>query len=264
MKVVILAGGLQSTVSDTKEGIPKPMAEIGGKPILWHIMKMFSTYGFKDFIICGGYKINMIKEYFMDYYIYQSDITIDLQSNEVTIHKKKTEDWNVTVVDTGVTSTLGERILRARQYIGEDFLVTYGDCLTDIDLERLVAFHKWNKKIATIAVAKPAGRNQMLPIDAEGNYLGQSDSANTPNNGWVNACCEVFTKEIYKELETSQDLEIMLFNSLAQKHEIISYKHKGFYSSMETKRDKAYLESLWQNASAPWKIWNLKTDGEDK
>lgn len=265
MKVVILAGGLQSTINETNEGIPKPMAEIGGKPILWHIMKMYSTYGFKDFILCGGYKINMIKEYFMDYYIYQSDITVDLKSNEVTIHKKRTEDWNVTVVDTGISSIPGERILRAREYIGEeDFLVTYGDCLSDIDLNQLVAFHKTNKKIATIAVAKPAGRNKMLPIDAEGNYLEQPDWENHSNNGWVNACCEVFTKEIYKELENLPDLEIKLFNSLARKKEIISYKHNGFWSSMETKRDKTYLESLWQASEAPWKIWKRRSDGEDK
>ncbi len=264
MKIVILAGGLQSTVSDAKEGIPKPMAEIGEKPILWHIMKMYSTYGFKDFIICGGYKVNMIKEYFTDYYIYQSDITVDLKNNKVTIHKKRTEDWNVTVVDTGVFTVPGERILKAQSYIGdEDFLVTYGDCLSDINLSELVSYHKKNKKMATIAVAKPAGRNKMLPIDREGNYLDYQDIIKVENSGWVNACCEIFTNKIFKELESISDLEVQLFNALAKKHEIVSYRHDGFWSSMETKRDKVYLERLWQNAEAPWKIWKRTTNQEE-
>ncbi len=256
MKVIILAGGLQSTVSDAREGIPKPMAEIGGKPILWHIMKMYSAYGFHDFIICGGYKINMIKEYFMDYYIYQSDITVDLLSNEVTIHRKRTEDWNVTVVDTGKDTPLGERILKAKEYIGEeDFLVTYGDCLSNIDLKQFVNFHKKNGKMATIVVAKPAGRNKMLPIDAEGNYLEYGDIVKSQSNGWVNACCEIFTNSIFNELKMVSDLEVQLFNRLAKENEIVSYRHDGFWSSMETKRDKIYLETVWQNAKAPWKIW---------
>lgn len=265
MKVVILAGGLQSTVSDEIDGIPKPMAEIGGKPILWHIMKMYSAYGFQDFVICGGYKVNMIKDYFMDYYIYQSDITVDLKSNEVTIHKKRTEDWNVTIVDTGVSTVQGERILKAKTYIGdEDFIVTYGDCLSDINLNELVSYHNRDKKIATIVVAKPAGRNKLLPIDREGNYFEYQDIVKVENGGWVNACCGIFTNNIYGELGNIPSLEVQLYNALAKKHEITSYKHDGFWSPMETKRDKAYLESLWQDAKAPWKIWKRSLDEDDK
>ena len=143
MKAIILAGGLPSTISDVKSGIPKPMAEIGGRPLLWHIMKLYSHYGFREFIVCGGYKVNIIKEYFKDFYIYQSDITVDLASNEITIHNKRTEDWKVTVVDTGVEATTSERILQVKEYVkGEDFFVTYGDCLSDMDLAEMLKCHK--------------------------------------------------------------------------------------------------------------------------
>ena len=166
MKVVILAGGMQSSISNEMEGIPKPMVDIGGKPLIWHIMKHFSQYGFTEFIVCGGYKVNKIKEYFMDFYIYESDITVDLQTNTVEIHKNKTEDWKVTVVDTGLFSATGQRVRMIENYVDGDFIVTYGDCLSDIDICRLVEYHCNEGKVATITMVKPSGRDELLPIDA--------------------------------------------------------------------------------------------------
>ena len=161
MQIVILAGGMQSSINNNHEGIPKPMIEIGGNPLLWHIMKYFSSYGLNEFVICGGYRVDMIKEYFMDYYIYASDITIDLQSNKIEIHKKRTENWKVTVVDTGLSSTTGQRIRLIQKYIqGSEFIVTFGDCLFDIDINSLIETYNNKRKIATVAVAKPTGRNQ--------------------------------------------------------------------------------------------------------
>ena len=169
MQVVILAGGQRSTISNEQEGIPKPMAEIGGKPMLWHIMKSFSAYGLNEFIICGGYKVDMIKEYFMDYYIYQSDITVDLKTNTVEIHRNRTEDWKVTVVDTGLYSSTGQRVARIKEYIdGDTFIVASGDCLFDIDVNRMIAYHGEQGKTATMAVARPTGRNEALDIDEAG------------------------------------------------------------------------------------------------
>lgn len=256
MKVVILAGGMQSTIVDGNEGKPKPMAEIGEKPILWHIMKFFSEQGFRDFIICGGYKVNNIKEYFMDFYIYQSDITVDLQKNIVEIHKKKTEDWNVTVVDTGLTTTLGGRILQVQEYIGvEDFIVVHGDCLSNIDIDKLVHTHDECGKIATLAVARPTGRNAILPIHVDGLWMQDGVAELPENQAWVNACCKVFKSNIFNYLLHTSDLGMSLFSLLSKENEIITYKHYGFWSPIETKRDYSALQGMWDRDEAPWKIW---------
>lgn len=256
MKVIILAGGLQSTIENTIEGIPKPMAEIGSKPLLWHIMKNFSAHGFRDFIVCGGYKVSLIKEYFKDFYIYQSDITVDLQKNKIELHTNITENWNVTVVDTGLYTSPGERILQVQRYIGnEDFIVTYGDCLSDIDYNNLILQHKRSNKIATISVAKPTGRNEVLPIDEE-NLLMNDGLAQLPENqAWVNACCEVLKCDVFTYLERHPDLGTSFYSALAEEKNIVTYKHMGFWSPVETKRDQARLEMLWNEKKAPWKIW---------
>ena len=201
MKVVILAGGQRSTIRNEQEGIPKPMAEIGGKPMLWHIMKSFSAYGLNEFIICGGYKVDMIKEYFMDYYIYQADITVDLLTNTIEIHKNRTEDWKVTVVDTGLYSATGQRVARIREYIEEDtFLVVSGDCLFDIDVNRMIDHHKEQGRIATMAVARPTGRNEALDIDAVG--LIRKIQQNEPvNEAWTNACLYVLDRKVFDVLQ---------------------------------------------------------------
>jgi glucose-1-phosphate cytidylyltransferase len=256
MKVVILAGGLPSTISEEDEKIPKPMAEIGGRPILWHIMKQFDYYGFQDFIICVGYKGEIIKQYFMDYYIYQSDITVDLQKNEVKIHRKKTENWNVAVIDTGQNTSIMERINRIKDYVGQEpFLVTYGDCVSNIDIAKMVIYHKENKKYATIAVAHPTGRNEILSIDNRNELLLENKSY-MERDAWVNACTMVFDPRVFAFMDKRQNfLEKGLFEILSQKGEIITYKHDGFWSPMETKRDHSVLENMWKEENAPWKVW---------
>ena len=253
MKVVILAGGMQSTINSEKEGIPKPMVDIGGKPLLWHIMKHFSQYGLNEFIICGGYRVDMIKEYFMDYYIYASDITVDLQNNTIEIHKKRTEDWKVTVVDTGLSASTGQRVSLIREYIKEEeFIVTYGDCLSDINISNLITEHKKNGRIATLALAKPTGRNQLLPIDGEGNIRYEKSEMMLSSNAWVNADCFVFDKRIFTYLEENDDLEKQLFLKLSEQQQVASYKHVGFWNSIETKRDLVNVEKLWNAGEAPW------------
>lgn len=256
MKIVILAGGAKSTITDEWEGIPKPMVEIGGRPLLWHIMKQYSHLGYRDFIVCGGYKVNTIKNYFKDYYIYQSDITVDLASNQVEVHKKVTEDWRVTVADTGVFSTTGQRISRIAKYIDEEmFLVTYGDCLSDIDVNGLIAFARENGKLVTMAVAHPTGRNEVQLID-ERNLLRRLNSIGGPKpDAWANACIYVFKRGVFKYLNGNYELDRQLLPILSERGEIAIYKHHGFWCPVETKRDKVDLETRWNMGIAPWKIW---------
>lgn len=252
MQVVILAGGQRSTISNEQEGIPKPMAEIGGKPMLWHIMKSFSAYGLNEFIICGGYKVDMIKEYFMDYYIYQSDITVDLKTNTVEIHKNRTEDWKVTVVDTGLYSSTGQRVARIKEYINEDtFIVASGDCLFDIDVKQMIEYHREQGKIATMAVARPTGRNEALDINEAG--LIQKIQKNAPlNEAWTNAWLYVLDKKVFDSLQGDYELEKLLTDNLAGKGQLITYKHHGFWTPVETYRDRVNMENLWNAGIAPW------------
>lgn len=256
MKIIILAGGQQSTLGDHFEGIPKPMAEIGGKPILWHIMKMFSAYGYNEFIVCGGYKVNMIKDYFKDYYIYQSDITVDLASNTIEIHKKVTEDWQVTVVDTGVYATTGQRIDRVRKYIQEeDFIVVYGDCLSDIKIPELVEQHINESKIMTMAVAAPTGRNSAVRVEADGTLSIRSNVEQNENQFWVNAGLLVLNRKAFDYLKGNYEIDQQLIPELTAIGEAKTFKHPGFYRAIETKRDKNDLENLWNAGMAPWKVW---------
>lgn len=253
MKVVILAGGMQSTINNEYEGIPKPMVDIGGKPLLWHIMKHFAEYGLNEFIVCGGYRVDMIKEYFMDYYIYASDITVDLQTNTIEVHKEQTEDWKVTVVDTGVFSTTEQRVSLIHKYIDEEnFIVTYGDCLSDINILEMIETHGMDGKIATIAMAKPIGRNQLLPIDDNGvlHYNQYGEISN--ETAWVNADCFIFNKRVFDYLTGNYDLEKHLFIKLSEKQQLSSYQHKGYWTAIETKRDLVAAENLWNAGMAPW------------
>ena len=257
MKAVILAGGMQSTINDSYEGIPKPMAEIGEKPILWHIMKYLDAYGISEFIICGGYKVNMLKDYFRDYYIYASDITVDLENNTVTCHRKQTEDWKVTVVDTGLDTSVAKRILQVENHIGdEDFLVLTGDTVSNIDVNKLLAYHREHGKTLTLAVAKPTGRSEMLPIDEDGAYLDAKAAALPKNQAWTELGMRVFTKEIFRYLKEDYELEEPLYRRLAEDGSFISYFHDGFWLAMETRRDKVNLERMWAKGEAPWKIFS--------
>lgn len=256
MKVVILAGGQQSTISDNRESIPKPMVEIGEKPLLWHIMKQYSHYGFHDFIICGGYKVNMIKDYFTDYYIYQSDITVDLAENIVQIHKRVSEDWKVTVVDTGLYASTGQRVSRIRKYIEEeDFIVTYGDCLSDMNITELYDTYRNKQKIAIMAVARPAGRNRIMPIDKEGNIKPEHYGQNGGENAWANANTFVLNRRVFDYLQGNYNLEDELIPRLSERNEMMTYQHVGFWRAVETYRDKSEMESLWNADMAPWKVW---------
>lgn len=253
MKVVILAGGNKSTINSEHEGIPKPMIEIGGKPLLWHIMKHFSEYGLNEFIVCGGYRIDMIKEYFMDYYIYASDITVDLQTNTVKIHKEITEDWKVTVVDTGLFTATGQRVSLIQKYISEDnFIVTSGDCLSDINMYEMVETHKKSGKIATIAITRPSGRSRLLLVDEEGMiHYYQSEKA-SDENAWVNADCYIFDKRVFDNLVGNYPLEKYLLLKLSEKQQISSYRHNGYWTTIETKRDLVAAENMWNANMAPW------------
>ncbi|MCM1258681.1 MAG: sugar phosphate nucleotidyltransferase, partial [Roseburia sp.] len=245
MKVVILAGGLPSTLIEQDEKIPKPMAEIGGRPILWHIMKQYAYYGYKEFIICTGYKGEMIKDYFMNFYIYQSDITVDLQTNQVDIHRKKTEDWDVMVVDTGRNASVSERIRSVREYLqGDTFLLTYGDCVSDIDISEMVVQHKKEGKTVTFAAANPTGRNKIIPVGEDGKI--QTQEKGNRANAWVNACSMVMEQGIFQYLKVNEALlEGEMLSRLIVEGQVSMYCHKGFWSPMETVRDKTLLENMW-------------------
>lgn len=254
MKVVILAGGMQSTLNDEREGIPKPMIDIGGKPLLWHLMKHFSKYGLNEFIVCGGYHVDKIKEYFQDFYIYESDITVDLATNTIQVHRKKTEDWKVTVVDTGLFSSTGQRVSMIRDFITEDsFMVTYGDCLSDMDLTALIEVHHKGGKVATMAMAKPSGRSQLLPIDEDGVMRYAGNGAVPPNDmAWINADCFVFDRRVFHYLQGNYTLEQQLLVALSEKGELGVYRHHGYWSAIETKRDLVKAENMWNAGIAPW------------
>ncbi|MBQ7765523.1 MAG: glucose-1-phosphate cytidylyltransferase [Lachnospiraceae bacterium] len=276
MKVIILVGGLPSTISDVKSGIPKPMAEIGGRPLIWHIMKLYAHYGFRDFIVCGGYKVNIIKEYFKDFYIYQSDITVDLASNEITIHNKRTEDWKVTVVDTGVEATTSERILQVKEFIGdEDFFVAYGDCLSDINFDEMLRLHKERNSFITMAVAKPTGRHSVLSIreddvlmskygdkinehagdfSASSNALQCGEKRLNQDVAWVNASCYIFSHKALESL-SGEELNETFMEKMAEKEKVHIYRHEGFWRPVETMRDSVALEEMWEETKAPWKVW---------
>lgn len=253
MKVLILAGGQKSTISGEQEGIPKPMVELGGKPVLWHIMKSFSAYGINEFIVCGGYKIETIKEYFMDFYIYESDITVDLQKNTVQIHKKRTENWNVTVVDTGLDTATGGRIKEVEKYIQEDnFIVTYGDCLSDISVPEMVTQHFDSGKLVTVAMARPMGRKELFAIDGEGRLLCNIEEGALSVNAWVNANCYILNKGVFPYLQGNYDIEKRLLQDLSEANELSIYRHKGYWTAIETKRDLVEAEKLWNQNAAPW------------
>lgn len=257
MKVIILAGGLPSTLIEEDEKMPKPMAEIGGRPLLWHIMKQYAHYGYNDFIICTGYKGSVIKDYFMNFYIYQSDITVNLETNDIEIHRKQTEDWKVSIVDTGLTSSVIERLYKVRQYImDEPVLVTYGDCLSDINIQKMVGQHNPASEIATVAVAYPTGRNEILEINADGTYSGIKKNMTEPD-AWVNACSMVLNPEAFRYFEPGmQCLEATnLMDCLTRSGSVQTYCHDGFWTPVETIRDKTLMELLWENKQAPWKVW---------
>lgn len=257
MKVVILAGGMGTRISEESHLRPKPMVEIGEKPIIWHIMKIYSSFGYNDFIICCGYKGNIIKEYFMNYYMHQSDVTIDLANNTTKIHQNSSEPWKVTIVNTGLHTATAGRIKMIQKYVKEEpFMMTYGDGVADVDINALEEYHNAHGKIATITATRPAGRFGAIQVNDEGNKVNSFKEKAKQDQAWVNAGFAVFNKDIFNYLgDGSQMLEMEPYERLAQDGEMVAYKHNGFWSPMDTMRDKYYLEGQWQTGNAPWKIW---------
>ena len=257
MKVVILAGGFGTRISEESHLKPKPMIEIGGYPILWHIMKIYSTYGFREFIICLGYKGYKIKDYFLNYYLYKSDVTVDFNNeNKQIIHHHKVEPWKITLVETGLETLTGGRVKRIQEYIGnEPFMLTYGDGVANIDIDKLVQFHKDHGKLATLTSTQPTGRFGALTLS--GNHLVESFNEKLKGDGgWVNGGFFVLQPEIFDFIEGDQTiLEKEPLENLAKNGELMAYKHTGFWHPMDTLRDKNYLEELWKSNTAPWKIW---------
>lgn len=256
MKVVILAGGLGTRISEESYLKPKPMIEIGDQPILWHIMKYYSSFGFHDFIICCGYKGHVIKEYFADYYLHRSDVTFDFSDkNRMTVHQNVAEPWRVTLVDTGLMTQTGGRVKRVQKYIGdESFMLTYGDGVGDIDLNALLAQHQASGKVATLTGIQPAGRFGVLDVDGQ-TVTGFREKAKE-DGGWINGGFMVFEPEIFDRLDGDDCvLEREPLEHLAQEGQLGIYRHSGFWQCMDTQRDKTRLEELWQRGNAPWRVW---------
>lgn len=257
MKVVILAGGKGTRISEESQLKPKPMVEIGGKPILWHIMKLYSFYGFHEFIICCGYKGQMIKEYFIHYYVNQSDSTFLLKNKETVVHENFAEPWKVTLANTGLNTLTAGRILKIRDYIGEDevFFLTYGDGVSNVDIPALLKFHREHGKTATITTTQPEGRFGAIKIDSDGIIESFKEKARK-DQSWVNAGFMVMNREVFDYLgDGSEMLEAAPFERMAAEGQMAAYPHPGFWSPMDTVHDRDYLEKLWNNNEAPWKVW---------
>lgn len=258
MKVVILAGGLGTRISEESHLKPKPMIEIGGNPILWHIMKLYSHYGFNEFIICLGYKGYMIKEYFADYYLHTSDVTFDFSnSNKMIVHNNIAEPWKVTLVDTGLNTQTGGRIKRIRNYLNnEPFMLTYGDGVSDIDIQALLAYHKIHKPIVTMTAIQPGGRFGVLDIDHTTDNIKQFIEKAKEDGGWINGGFMVVEPQILDYIVGNNTIfEKEPLESIAAIGKLRAFKHDGFWQCMDTQRDKSYLENLWDSQQAPWKIW---------
>ncbi len=256
MKVVILAGGFGSRLSEETDLKPKPMVEIGGKPMLWHIMKIYSHYGFNDFIICLGYKGYVIKEYFANYFLHQSDVTIDIKSNRVDVHYSKAEPWRVTLIDTGLNTMTGGRIKRIEKHVNSTFMLTYGDGVADINIKELIKYHKKNKKYATITAVQPSGRFGAVSINEDG-VVESFFEKPKGDNAWINGGFFVLEPEVFNYIKNGDNeiWEKAPLEELARDGQLVAYKHSGFWKCMDTLRDKIELENLWNTDRAPWKVW---------
>ena len=258
MKVVILAGGLGTRISEESHLRPKPMIEIGGKPILWHIMKEYSHYGFNEFIICAGYKQHIIKEYFANYYLHNSDITFDFTSkNRMTIHNNVAEPWKVTIVDTGLETMTGGRIKRIKKYVeNETFMLTYGDGVSDINLKELMKFHESHDKIATITTIRLNQRFGVLDIDNNNGKVNKFREKMNENGERINVGYMVLRPQIFEYLKDDNTiLESDTLQKLADEGQLMSYFHNGFWQCMDTKREKDLLEKMWADGCAPWRVY---------
>jgi glucose-1-phosphate cytidylyltransferase len=255
MKAVILAGGLGTRLSEETVVRPKPMVELGGMPVLWHIMKLYSTHGINDFVICLGYKGYMVKEYFANYFLHMADVTIDLRNNKMEVLHNTTEPWSVTLVDTGQETQTGGRLARVREHVGgETFCFTYGDGLSDVDIKALIAFHREQGTYATLTAVQPPGRFGVIDIDAE---KIRTFAEKPPGDGsWINGGFFVLEPQVFAYVDGDQSIwEREPLETLARDGQLSAFKHAGFWQPMDTLRDKTLLEGLWAGGKAPWKVW---------
>ena len=256
MKAVILAGGLGTRISEATSMRPKPMVEVGGKPILWHIMKIYSAHGINDFVICCGYKGYVIKEYFANYFLHMSDVTFDMQNNQMEVHQRNAESWRVTLVDTGEDTMTGGRLKRVASYVKDEdaFCFTYGDGVGDVDISALVKFHKEHGKTATVTAVQPPGRYGALDMD--GNKVSGFIEKPQGEGGWINGGFFVLSPSVIDLIDAdATSWEAAPLVKLANQCELMAFHHKGFWQPMDTLRDKNHLEELWQKNCAPWKVW---------
>jgi glucose-1-phosphate cytidylyltransferase len=257
MKVVILAGGLGTRLAEETSVRPKPMVEIGGRPILWHIMKTYLAYGISDVIVCCGYKGYVIKEYFSNYFLHTSDVTFDLQENQVRIHQRRAEPWRVTLVDTGEDTLTGGRLKRVREYVGDEtFCFTYGDGVADVNITDLIAFHKQQGALVTLTATTPPGRFGALVLDKDQHRIEAFHEKADGSGAWINGGYFVVEPKAIDLIEGDQTTwEREPLQQLAASGKLAAYRHRGFWQPMDTLRDKAYLEGLWSAGKAPWKVW---------
>jgi glucose-1-phosphate cytidylyltransferase len=257
MKVLLLAGGFGTRLSEETDIRPKPMVDIGGKPILWHIMKLYSHYGFNEFVVLLGYKGYYIKEYFANYFLHQSDVTLDIQTGKMEVLNNSSEPWKITLLDTGLDSMTGGRIKRAQDFVGnESFMLTYGDGVSNINISDLVKFHKSHGKAMTMTSAQPDGRFGALNIE-ENNQVTYFLEKPKGDGGWINAGFFVCEPKVFNYITEGDStiFEQTPLQNLARDGEIFTYKHDGFWKPMDTLRDKQELQKLWENKKAPWKVW---------
>ena len=256
MKVVILAGGFGTRISEESHLKPKPMIEIGERPILWHIMKYYSQFGFHEFVICLGYKQYVVKEFFADYFLHTSDVTFDLANNQMEVHNNYSEPWKVTLVDTGLHTMTGGRIKRIRGYVGgETFMLTYGDGVADVDIAALLAFHKKHGKIATITAVNVGQKFGVLDVDGDNN-INAFREKNDDDGSLINGGFMVMEPGVFDYIEGDATVfEKKPLEDLARDGQLMAYKHNGFWKCMDTQRDKMQLEEMWSKGEAPWKVW---------
>lgn len=256
MKAVILAGGLGTRISEETEAKPKPMVTIGGMPIIWHIMKSYSHHGITEFIVCCGYKGSLIKEFFANYYLHMSDMTFDLSTNQMTVQTERAENWKVTLADTGELTMTGSRLKKVEKYLNknENFLLTYGDGLSDVDIASALQFHEKHGKLATLTAVRPAGRFGVLDLD---NNRVRSFKEK-PEEESVNGGFFVLSPKVLKYIDHTEDCvwEEQPLQTLVDENELMAYQHQGFWQPMDTLRDRKLLESLWASGNAPWKTWD--------
>lgn len=256
MKAVLLAGGFGTRISEETADRPKPMIEIGGKPILWHIMKIYSTQGINDFIVCLGYKGYVIKEYFQNYFLHMSDVTFDVRNNSMEVHNIESEPWKITLVDTGLNTMIGGRIKRILPYVKDDeaFCLTYGDGLSDLDIKASILLHNQEKRLATVTAVQPPGRFGALQF--EGNKIKDFSEKPMGDGGWINGGFFVLSPKVAEYIKDDATVwEREPMEQLAKEGQLNAYFHKGFWQAMDTLRDKVHLEELWQSNKAPWKTW---------